>query len=162
MTMTLTQDSKRAAHLDLPRSDVGELSHRADNIHRYIETEIQLRSRQKGKDIEGSYQHKWRTLHDDAYLKHMSENPLEIDWTLSQRLHAFAQHLHAASNPACNDSIRWLHCMICSHHMCAARIAAENGSALYNSDMELNELGFTIENYVTELDIVRNTLLDKG
>jgi hypothetical protein len=86
----------------------------------------------------------------------MPENPLEIDWTLSQHLHAFAQHLHTAESPACDESNRWLHCMMCTNHSRAARRAAEH---LNKSDMELNELGFTIENYVTELDIVRNTFL---
>ena len=138
---------------------MGELSHTADRIQRYIEAEIQPRSRQKGKGTEEPYQRKWRILHDDTYLKHMPENPLEIEWTLSLRLHAFAQHLYAASNPACDESFRWLHCMICSHHMRAARVAAEISSVLPNSDIELNELGFTVENYITELDIVRNTFL---
>lgn len=149
------QHSKTATHLGIfaARDNLYDVR-RSENVQRYIDIELQLRSR-KQEQVEGSLQHKWGSLHEPSYLVHISGSFRNLEWSLSQRLHASAQHLNAASQPAWDPPTRWLHCMACLCHLQAAKSSADYEPISDSSNSELEELGFTVQNYITELEIVR-------
>ncbi|KAH8810835.1 hypothetical protein F5884DRAFT_780534 [Xylogone sp. PMI_703] len=126
---------------------------RCEHIQKYIEAELQLHRRGSKEKTKIPFQKMWETLHEDYHLYNIVENSLKLQWSFTQRLHAYAEHLNAASNPRCSTSTRWLHCMMCIRHIQLVKASLDYQTAFETSTSDLAELGFTITNYITQLEI---------
>ncbi|KAI9642689.1 hypothetical protein NHQ30_008420 [Ciborinia camelliae] len=133
------------------------------NIERYLDIEIQRCGRQghEASRFDGyNHKFKWNKLNDAEYLSNISGDRLcdvsSRSWQAS--VQCFTQNLQIAQEESCEPSNRWIHLMICSHYLMAARASREYRQfpTLFKhpEDLYIIETGFTLGHYVTELEIL--------
>ncbi|KAF7855406.1 hypothetical protein EAF04_010149 [Stromatinia cepivora] len=143
---------------------------RLQKVEQYVETEIRRCGRQ-GREVNrlDGYNHefKWNKLNNPEYLSHISQDRLSDVSSTSWEayIHCFTRNLQIAQEEHCEPSNRWIHLMICSHYLMSARDSQEYRqfytSFKHPQDSYIIETGFTLDHYVTELEILLFGILTK-
>ncbi|KAJ8059582.1 hypothetical protein OCU04_011237 [Sclerotinia nivalis] len=143
---------------------------RSQNIEQYVETEIR-RCGKQGREVnrldDHNHEFKWNKLHNPDYLSHISQDSLcdasSRSW--ETYIHCFTRNLQIAQEEHCEPSDRWIHLMICSHYLMSARDSQEYRQFYtffkHPQDSYIIETGFTLDHYVTELEILLFGILTK-
>jgi len=127
----------------------------------YMGLEIERLTRNSQKvDLNSHPRWTWIDLNKSSNHKHISPQAINRSnlLSLAELLHDVASHIYMAGLPTCDEDDRWVRLLLCSKYLQCARSSAEYRALLKMCDNSYNsgafDLGFTVQNFVTELEIV--------
>ncbi|KAH8585639.1 hypothetical protein B0O99DRAFT_646483 [Bisporella sp. PMI_857] len=154
---TLNSPSIATPRTDITRDDLIQREKLTDD---YINLEI--RRLQVNSPVVDSHSLRlstWNKVNWPSYHKYISEKAISRleRSSLGEILHDVASHIYMARLSTCDEADRWVRLLLCSWYLQHARSSAEYRTLSRMCDEPSNsivfDLGFTVQNFVTELEI---------
>ncbi|CAD6445348.1 238bbbf9-3ddf-47de-80bb-47399045db6a [Sclerotinia trifoliorum] len=129
---------------------------RSQKIDQYFEAELQRWGLGVSQPGRHDNKFKWNQLNDKDYLNRIFQNTLcnALSGSWETYIHCFTLNLQIAREHR-EPPGRWIHLVICSYYLMSARDSQEYSTSFEDpQDSDIRETGFTLDHYVTQLEIL--------